>query len=312
MLKSLFGEKKLVFDPTLGDSLAGTILKEAERGQVSTLLKKDQSLRSGEWDRRFYYIELAGKTLSRTDQVPDTPLGNLLKGSAAINSAWAARGHGGAETVSAQGWALFEKQLISAHQFLLTAAEQDREDPTGLVFLLTVAQGLQLDRTSATAWLKEALRRDPLNQQAHYRYLFLTLKKWGGSHEEMYAFARETMARTPPTSTLYPILYLAFQEYYLYQLAFAKNREAAFAFLADPAVRQESLAIYQNSLAKRKSIERISDYWPHNVAIWWFMVLKMPEIVRQETKKVGSHFTQFPWTIFFEDPVAGYQKALNL
>lgn len=316
MFKSLFRPRKPVLDPTLGDPLAKLILKDAQHGKLTTLIQHEDRLREGEWDRRFFYVDLIGKSIadpSCIETLPDTPLGHLVRGCAAINLAWKARGRGQAETVSEEGAMMFFKYLEYALHHLVHAAEQDSKDPTGLAFLQTVALGLQMERSNAREWFDEAVRRDPLHQQAHYGYLYNTLEKWGGSHAEMYAFARETMGRVPETSTLYSILFWAHQERLLYFIAFDKDFEGGGKFITDKQVHEESLNVYRNSLGKMPKIKRVSDYWPHNVAVWWFMTLEIPGIVREETKKIGPYFTQHPWSVFYrDDPAAGYQKALEL
>lgn len=317
MLKTLlFGPQSTALDPTLGDPLGKAIVKEARRGKIDTLLTKVDSLRAGEWDRRAFYVDLAGQHLSsdkNIEMLPDVAIGNLVKGCAGIERAWKARGGGQADTVSKDGWNLFFKHLDFAGKQLVRAGEQDPEDPTAFAYLQTVAVGLQLDRDIPQGWFDEAVRRGPLNQQAHFRYLFRILKKWGGSHEDMYAFARSTMEKVPTSSTLYPsMLYLSFQEHYLYLTAFDKDKEGAKAFRQDNSIREESVTVYNASLRERKTIDRVTDYWPHNVAAWWFYVLNMRDIVRQETKKIGSHITKYPWAMFYGNPVAGYERALRM
>jgi hypothetical protein len=315
LYKSLFDTKKPVFDPALGTVLGKIILGEARQGKVDTLLKEVVKMRSGQWDKRAFYVDLTGEHLTNAKNIEtlsDTPIGNLLKGNVAINLAWKARGGGQADTVSKEGWNLFFKHLNYAGRYLLRAGEQDKEDPTPFAFLQTVAMGLQLDHKIAEAWLNEAIKRDATNQQAHFRHLFLLCKKWGGSHEDMFAFARATVKKIPPDSTLNSIIYLAFQENLLYFKAFENNPQSAKALLLDKWVREESIAIYEKSMQKRKKIEQVSDYWPHNVTAWWFLALRIPEVVRQETKKIGPNFTRFPWSIFFRDPADGYYRATKI
>jgi hypothetical protein len=315
MLKFLFGFQSAL-DPALGDPLANAVMNEAKRGKIDTLLTKVDALRSGEWDRRMFYADLAGDWLTsdqNIEMLPDVAIGNLVRGSAAIKRAWKARGGGQADTVSESGANQFFKHLDFAGKQLIRAAEQDPEDPTAFAFLQTVAMGLQLDRRLAQDWFDEAVRRDPVNQQAHIRRLTLLCEKWGGSHAEMYAFARSTMEKVPPTSTLHPsILYYAFQEHYLYFKAFDKDMAGAKAFLQDQSIREESVTVYNRSLRQRQRIERVSDYWPHNVTVWWFWMLKMREIVRLETKKIGPHLTKYPWAMFYKSPIIAYQNVARL
>jgi hypothetical protein len=315
MFRPLFKPKKPELDPALGDRLAKVILSEAKQENLTTLLKEVVSLRAGEWDRRAFYIDLAAEHMTRPDslkKLPDTPFGNLVKGRMATRFAWKVRGGGTGDTVSEDTWESFYEYLSISGRHLLRAAEQDEQDPTPFAFLQPVAMGLQMERKIAETWFREAIQRDPTNREAHYGHLFLVCEKWGGSHKDMYAFARATMKRIPTSSTLYSIILVAFQEHYLYLKAFDENIEGAKAFLRDKRVRAESIKVYQNSLQKQKRIERVTDYWPHNVAAWWFMTLNMPDVVRQETKKIGPHFTRFPWAMFYNDPAVGYQQALDI
>lgn len=315
MFKSLFGAPKPVYDPALGDGLGIGILAEARQGRIDTLLKEIDLFRVGKWDVRSFYIDLAAEYLPNSvnlEKLPDTPAGNLIKGAGAIKLAWKARGSGTAKTVSEVGWVMFHDYLHTAGKHLTRASEQDAEDPTPFAFLQTVAMGLQLERKFSQAWLQEALKRDPINQQAHMRHLGLLCKKWGGSHEEMYAFARETTQRIPWDSTLNSILYCAFEEHFLYLSAFDHDKLGARRFIMDNQVRAESIAVYEKSLKKRNVISQVSDYMPHNITAWWFLVLNIPEVVRAETKKIGPYFTDFPWEVYHKDPAAGYQRAVNI
>lgn len=315
MLNSLFGTRKPVFDPALGDAVATKIIAGALQGKTDSLLKEIAPIRNNQWDRRAFYIELFGEHIADIrvlETLPDTSIGNLARGGIAIHLAWRARGHGQAATVTKEGWTGFFKNLNLAAHCLLRSGEQDIEDPTPFAFLQTVAMGLELERKEAEAWLQEAVKRDASNQQAHYRHLFLLCKKWGGSHEEMFNFARATINKIPADSTLNSIIYLAFQEYYLSCRWIEKDIEGTKAWLHDEQVKEESLHIYQKSLGNRKKIEQVSDYWPHNISAWWFFLLNIPEVVRAETQKIGPHFTKFPWSMFYKDPAEAYYRATKI
>ena len=272
-------------------------------------------MRNGRWDQRSYYISVVSEYLTDIkpiERVSDPRLRNILFAETRVQLAWKARGSGTANTVTDSGWQSFFQYLQNAQNVLLRAAEQDVEDPTPFARLQPVAMGLQLDHQIARTWLNEAVRRDPTNQQAHFGHLFLLCKKWGGSHEEMYDFARSTIKNLPTGSTLYSIMYLAYVENYLYLSSFEKDAEGAKAFLNDKRVRDESIQIYQKSFQQRPRIEQPFEYMPHNVTTWWFYKLNMLDIVRQETKKIGPYFTRHPWTMFYKDPADVYQKVRNV
>ena len=316
MFKNIFKRPlpKPIFDPALRDPLGQKILAEAKAGQAQLLQEKIVTMREGQWDRRMFYVDLAGEFMASRDKVealPDTAVGNLIRGTHAIHWAWEARGSGQAESVQSDQWPVFFQRLELGVNNLLRAAEQDPSDPSPFAILLTAGMGLQVERHVTDEWFMEAIRRDPLHQQAHYRMLFLLCEKWGGSHSEMYDFAKQTVRKSPRGSTLASVLYLAFQEHYLYLVAFERDKEAAQALLADKKVQQKSLDIYQKSLALHQQIDNPANYWPHNVAAWWFLTLNNLTIAKQEIAKIGLSFTRFPWGLFDWDPADGYHRALN-
>jgi hypothetical protein len=306
----LYGNARPKIDSTFGDPLARNLVEAGNHGNIDALMSGLSPVRTGRWDDRAYYVSLAARTLigsGRVDMLPDTPLGNLIRVEVRIHLAWKARGSGPGETVSDDGWKQFFKELDLAGRYLVYTGEQDLEDPTPYALLQTVAKGLQLDRDIAVAWLDEALRRDPLNQYAHFRHLTLVCEKWGGTHEEMFAFARATLRKLPPGSELGAILFAAFLEYVLYYKGFEPSPEKLDALRSSPKVRDESLAVYRTFLESR-NIESVSDYYLHNLAVCWFDILNIPEVIRQEVKKIGPHVTPFPWMYFFRDPVQAYQR----
>lgn len=310
MFNFLF-RKRLRFDPTLGDRLGQKIAAEAQKGRFSTLIANDAKLRSGHWNERAFYIGLAAKAALQADSIdlPNTPLGHLIIGDLEVLRAWNARGGGVATTVSDEGWQGFFKHLQRAVQHLQYAGEQDKADPTAYALLQPVAMGLQLERDQAREWLQIALDRDPYNQQAHANHLFLLCEKWGGSHDQMFDFARATFAKAPADSSLKALMFAAYQEYYLYLKAFEQDEEAALDFVFDPQILKESIDVYNASLAKHTYIKSISGYWYHNTAMWWFYRQNNAPLVRAESKKIGDHMTEFPWRLFFNDIAAGYELA---
>jgi hypothetical protein len=313
LFDGIFDIQEPVLDPTLGDPLARKLLDSIKQGNIDAVLKDLDTVRAGRWDDRNFYVWLVGNHLADTGSnvdLPDTASGNLIKGNIKINLAWKARGGAVADKVTEEGWKQFFAELDQAGRHLVRAGEQDPEDPTPFASLQPVAMGLQLERKFAVAWLDEALRRDPTHQGAHQSHLTLLCEKWGGSHEEMFAFARDTLRKLPPGAKLGAILYDAFLEYFNYFRLFEPDDEKLLALRSSPKVREESLAVYRTFLEKR-NIEGVSDYYFHNLTIWWFDILDVPPVVRQEAKKIGPHVTRWPWKYFSRDPVQAYQRAVK-
>lgn len=301
-------------DPSFGDPLAKRVLADAEQGNIQAALDAVTPVRTGQWNDRAFYLWLISSKLPDTvddSMIPDTALGNTLKGIRAMSRAQKSRGTGLGNTVTEEGWKGFVHHEDLAAQHLFRAGEQDVEDPTPYARLVSVAMGLQLERRVSDQWFEEAIRRDPLNSAAHRARLTLLCEKWGGSHDEMYAFARETIRRIPPESVLNSILYNAFYEYFLYYRSIDSQPKYVQGLLSNSMVRQESLEIYTKSLKKHSRVEQVSDFWAHNMAAWWFFVLDIPEPVREETRKIGPYYTEIPWHLY-KDPAETYEQASRM
>ncbi|MEM9774111.1 MAG: hypothetical protein AAF902_05995 [Chloroflexota bacterium] len=301
------------FDPTMGNQLAAQLLTEARQGQFETALSQLPTWREGKWDERGFYIDLIGQYANNRESVeklPDTALGNLIRGAQAVHYAWDARGAKSADQVHRGSWNPFFERLKMARQDLERAIELDSKDPTPYSILIRVGRGLQLGSETSDSWFDAAVALDPLNQQAHVNQLTAKCKKWrGGTHAEMFDFARDTVEKAPNTSTLNAILFLAYHEQFLYSLGFDNDIDKAYAELSEPMPQEETIKLYNRTFGKIKRVERVSDYWSHNMTLFWFYLCDNHPIARQELAKVGPYCTEMPWAAFFETPIEGFKQV---
>lgn len=254
--------------------------------------------------------------LEQDPSFPNTAVGKLIEGEWLIRRAWDARGGGTADTVSDRARHVFKERLVKARNCLLQAAELDTEDPTPYATLQTVAMGLpSVPRVTAKHWMNEALKRDPLNRSARRRHLLLLCKKWGGSHQEMYVFARECIKVSPPGSHLKTLLFQAFYEHHMYLKHFILGREAKVLQEAKKPGKQrllvvwekkkaetekelkdllensskETMQIYQEVLAAAE-IHDVSHYASHYDAFLWFYTREDKELARKVYDKMSPYF----------------------
>ncbi|GAA3747717.1 hypothetical protein HDA32_001552 [Spinactinospora alkalitolerans] len=139
----------------------------------------------------------------------------LWLGRTLIDEAWQIRGGGWAETVGRDRFKLFRATLANAREPLLAAAELDTADPVPWECMQWLALGLELERDHKDAIWRNIAERCPTLMSAHWGRLQVLAEKWGGSHEEMFDFARQVVDAAPAGQPLTAMLPLAHAEYLL-------------------------------------------------------------------------------------------------
>lgn len=146
---------------------------------------------------------------------PDDTLALLVSAARQVTWAWQARGSGRADSVTEDGWTLFRERLVVAEEQLLDVAEREPSWATPWYFLQIAGRGLQVGPDVALRRFEATCRRAPGHAAAHRQYLQQLSKKWGGSHERMHAFARESMLGAPEGSRLGELVAEAYLEEWL-------------------------------------------------------------------------------------------------
>jgi WD40 repeat protein len=138
-------------------------------------------------------FQVVGK-LSQTPGV-DPWIREMCLAQEQLRLAWVARGNGFADSVTQQGWKQFHDQLTRARFHALAAWKLHPELPEApsVMISITMAAG-GLVGENERFWFDEALAAD-LNYRTAYSNLAWALRpRWGGSHDQMLALARECLA----------------------------------------------------------------------------------------------------------------------
>lgn len=233
---------------------------------------------------------------------PDSALPRVVRGRWLIAAAWAARGGGGASSVSQQGWQQFFRLLQRADEDLAAAAALDPRDPTACALRLTTSRGLQLGPDETQRRFAATVARDPGHRLAHALRLASLCKKWSGSHEQMFAFAREAARQAPEGSVLGGLLAQAHAERWLWARSFAE--EAADdpewfgkheRYFQDPAVREELQRAWDRSLGSPAFRETKAAVHARN---WFGFCLHLAgdhARARAALEPLGKRVTEVPW-----------------
>ncbi len=125
------------------------------------------------------------------DNWPDAYTSWLLKGEGYIQLAWAARGIGLANTVSAEGWKLFQERLAIAENALTNAWQINPSDSRIADYMLEVELGQGEGRDRLELWFGRAMALNSNDYKACSSKLNYLEPKWYGSTEDMLQFGRE-------------------------------------------------------------------------------------------------------------------------
>ena len=92
---------------------------------------------------------------------PESFVPAYLKGEAHVKWGWAARGHGYANTVTEEGWAIFGRELQKAKEAYTLANRISSSQAYGYTGLLIVARALSAPDEVREAYFKAAIQADP-------------------------------------------------------------------------------------------------------------------------------------------------------
>ncbi|GIE34126.1 hypothetical protein Ait01nite_071710 [Actinoplanes italicus] len=282
-------------DPTHGDPRARALvnaLTVQDRNTVRACLADVHDP-----DARAFLISLAADVPGVQDWIPrwieeepDSTLPLLIRGCHGVWWAWEARGAARAEYTSKDRFEEFFRRLRIAENCLDEVTARTPEDTTAWAFLTASARGRQVQPDEAAARFDAVLKYAPEHVMAHEQRLQYLCKKWFGSHEEMFSFARAAAGRATPGSLVHNIIPAAHIEYWL-SLPSGEDQE----HMRNPQVRQELVAAtYQSVL---NPAFRFVPGWPSR-ANTFAMALHMSGEYAHAARVfdlIGDHVTEWPW-----------------
>jgi hypothetical protein len=157
------------------------------------------------WDQRAFVVQYLGDAAADDDAAlkawqvaePADADAAVVHAQGLVALAWQIRSRLTPEHVSAEQWAGFFRVLEQADEATQAAAEAAPEDPTPWWTMLTVARGREYSNDAFRKVWAELVARAPRHRLAHDQALQYWCAKWFGSHEQMFAFADEAVAKGP-------------------------------------------------------------------------------------------------------------------
>lgn len=261
---------------SFGDQAAYSILMscrddfEALKGAFSQLKRPDE---------RYFYSLCASRFITRkilkdwVSKEPESADARLCYGAQLLQSAWDARGYGRSFQISNKSADKYHELLTEAEFNFEACIALDNEDSTPWAYLLVVYTGLYNDPELRDYYFENAIARDPENWAAHMHMIIALSEKWGGSNEEMMAFAREASDNAEEGSDLSLLFVKAYLEVYKYKEVFEEDLDGALAFKNSPSILSDINTAYDNSnLAKGLEDKKTTIFARYNISGWFCLV----------------------------------------
>jgi hypothetical protein len=260
----------------------------------------------GRWDLRTWVAELTADGYfmkmpdSARQQMIDALIAQgelgwvLARGVWHMSMGWKARGSGGADSVSKEGWDELARRCDLAQQDLMLAAERDPEDPTAYTLMLRLARG-RSDRELGEKMYAEAIARDPMGYEPHVRFLSIVSERWMGSHDEMLGLARGIAARAPDGSDSASLPIAAHFDRFSHTCCFDEDYGAGCEYLSHPAVQNDvAQALTRSVDAPGYQLTPSSMFIRHTAAaVFWHGGNRAA--ARTQLSRVGDTYYKTAW-----------------
>ncbi|MFD0380778.1 hypothetical protein [Streptomyces sp. NPDC127112] len=234
---------------------------------------------------------------------PDPALPLLVAGARYISWGWEARTGARAADVSREQFEVFHERLRQAEEWLYRAAELEPSWVSPWHFLQVSGRGLQVGPAVARRRFEAVVRRAPFHLRAHQQQLQQVCKKWGGSHEEMHAFARGAMLAAPQGSPLGQLVALAHIEHWL-SLDDGPDGE----YMRRPETAASLLEAAERSVLHPDAEPGSGLVQVCNSFALAFSLAGAKEPARRCFELTRDTVTEFPWNYVDADPVAAYSR----
>jgi hypothetical protein len=235
----------------------------------------------------------------------------LVRGAHGVQWAWEARTGNQADDVPENAWPIFFERLKQAWSDLNHAIELNPADATPFGYLIRCAMGLQMEKEIVFGCLQNTLDRSVLSWRAHSATLWYLCKKWFGSHEEMFDFARTVSASAPEGSGLHALIPIAHHERWIYAIGFDQDAEFANQYFEQPEIKLDIVGAYRRSLGSRThKTDRATRYQSSFFALSLLRTQAFREALT-ELDRLGNLIPEYPW-IQLGDPVEKFARAREI
>ncbi|MFJ4467956.1 hypothetical protein ACIP2X_10840 [Streptomyces sp. NPDC089424] len=234
----------------------------------------------------------------------EATLARLVAGIRHISWAWEARTAARAADVSREQFEVFHARLRTAEQWLYEVAEREPRWVSPWYALQITGRGLQVGQVLARRRFEATVRRDPEHLGAHQQQLQQICEKWGGSHEEMHAFARASVFGAPGGTLLGLLVPVAHIEQWL-----SLDAGPDAAYMRRPEVVLSLREAADHSYRHPDFVRRGSWNLVLNAFAMAFSLAGDRVGARECFAATDGRVTEFPWSYLHgSDPASAYRK----
>ena len=207
--------------------------------------------------------------------------------------AWEARGGRLASEVSSGQVNVFHTFLSEGAQHINQAMALRPDDPEPYYRMIRIRLGLNGSDPEARNLLEKVRQRHKWHLLAHSATLTHLCEKWGGSHAEMFHFARTMTQNEPNGSPLWALIPMMIIERSVY-FTIENDYEGANKWLRSDEVINELHDAYMKSAGSEQFAETPLSPVVHN----WFAcnaIYSNLKIAKEALGKVGHKVQERPW-----------------
>ncbi|MER6915631.1 hypothetical protein ABT354_28500 [Streptomyces sp. NPDC000594] len=235
---------------------------------------------------------------------PDAALPRIVAGFRFITWGWEARTGAYAKDVSRERFELFHARLRSSEEWLYEAAEREPGWISPWYGLQITARALSAGPVVARRRFEATVRRAPHHVGAHQQYLQQICAKWGGSHEEMHTFARDSVLAAPGGTRLGSLVPTAHIEQWL-----SLDEGEDTAYMRRPEVTRSLLEAADHSYRHPDFERRGSWLGVLNTFAMAFSLAGERDAARECFRATEGRVTESPWDYLNgASPAMAYRK----
>ena len=294
--KRVAGPKPVPIDSTFGDPELARLQQAARVTNWPGMAAILQPVRDrGDYERLTWMIGnvegLGGDFLLKLpERLPDDALARTVSGARHVAWAWEARTGYRASQVSQEQFRTFHERLRVAEEHLYAAVELDPGSAAPWYSLAISSRGLQHGHAVTRRRFEAGSKRAPHHVGLHRQLLQQVCAKWSGSHEEMHAFAKESMEKAPPGSAMGELVATAHIEHWL-----DLERGEDAAYVGQPHVLAELKEAAAKSVFHAAFAPTSSPYGALNEFAMAFWLAGDKASAHELFKRIGDHPTKSPW-----------------